>query len=144
MNRAEQMTAAYLEAVAFTEDRLGELTALFKAQAANVCSNLARVYPDIPAEQAGHDLWLTRNGHGAGFWDRARIYGTHDASELTRLAEVLGPHDAEYEPCPDNVVIVTVRGGLAEPAVWPDGIDVRIVDFDNPPSDRDTEAEGWL
>lgn len=18
---------------------------------------------------AGHDLWLTRNGHGAGFWD---------------------------------------------------------------------------
>jgi hypothetical protein len=20
--------------------------------------------------QAGHDLWLTRNGHGAGFWDR--------------------------------------------------------------------------
>lgn len=24
-----------------------------------------------PAEaRAGHDLWLTRNGHGAGFWDR--------------------------------------------------------------------------
>jgi hypothetical protein len=22
------------------------------------------------AGQAGHDLWLTRNGHGAGFWDR--------------------------------------------------------------------------
>lgn len=21
-------------------------------------------------EQIGHDLWLTRNGHGAGFWDR--------------------------------------------------------------------------
>ncbi len=20
-------------------------------------------------EQAGHDFWLTRNGHGAGFWD---------------------------------------------------------------------------
>lgn len=20
--------------------------------------------------QAGHDLWLTENGHGAGFWDR--------------------------------------------------------------------------
>lgn len=24
----------------------------------------------IPEEQAGHDFWLTRNGHGAGFWDR--------------------------------------------------------------------------
>ena len=38
----------------------------------------------------GHDLWLTRNGHGAGFWDRglgtvgeclsraARVYGSVD------------------------------------------------------------------
>lgn len=26
------------------------------------------------AEQSGHDFWLTRNGHGAGFWDRG--YGT--------------------------------------------------------------------
>lgn len=25
---------------------------------------------DINPEQAGHDLALTRNGHGAGFWDR--------------------------------------------------------------------------
>lgn len=24
------------------------------------------------AEQAGHDFWLTRNGHGAGFWDRGK------------------------------------------------------------------------
>jgi hypothetical protein len=23
-----------------------------------------------PAEYAGHDFWLTRCGHGAGFWDR--------------------------------------------------------------------------
>lgn len=22
------------------------------------------------SELAGHDFWLTRNGHGAGFWDR--------------------------------------------------------------------------
>jgi hypothetical protein len=25
---------------------------------------------DIDEEQIGHDFWLTRNGHGAGFWDR--------------------------------------------------------------------------
>jgi hypothetical protein len=25
---------------------------------------------DIDAEQMGHDFWLTRNRHGAGFWDR--------------------------------------------------------------------------
>jgi len=23
-------------------------------------------------EQAGHDFWLTRNHHGAGFWDRGK------------------------------------------------------------------------
>ncbi len=25
---------------------------------------------DYGVAQAGHDFWLTRNGHGAGFWDR--------------------------------------------------------------------------
>ena len=25
---------------------------------------------DYSYDQAGHDFWLTRNGHGAGFWDR--------------------------------------------------------------------------
>lgn len=25
---------------------------------------------ELDAAQCGHDFWLTRNGHGAGFWDR--------------------------------------------------------------------------
>jgi hypothetical protein len=25
---------------------------------------------DLDPSQAGHDFWLTRNGHGVGFWDR--------------------------------------------------------------------------
>lgn len=32
--------------------------------------------------QAGHDFWLTRNGHGAGFWD-----GDWPEPEATRLTE---------------------------------------------------------
>lgn len=32
--------------------------------------NLYTVGDWTPSAQAGHDLWLTRNGHGAGFWDR--------------------------------------------------------------------------
>ena len=38
-------------------------------------------------EQIGHDLWLTRNGHGAGFWD-----GDYPEAgdELTKLCERLG------------------------------------------------------
>lgn len=30
-------------------------------------------------EQAGRDFWLTRNGHGAGFWDRdVSVYGSEE------------------------------------------------------------------
>lgn len=34
-------------------------------------------------ELAGHDLWLTRNGHGAGFWDRPKIYGQANSELLS-------------------------------------------------------------
>ncbi len=30
----------------------------------------AELLGQIDDEQAGHDFWLTRCGHGAGFWDR--------------------------------------------------------------------------
>lgn len=38
--------------------------------------------------QNGHDLWLTRNGHGAGFWDRG--YSERVSSKLTEASEALG------------------------------------------------------
>jgi hypothetical protein len=38
--------------------------------------------------QAGHDFWLTRNGHGAGFWDGD--WPEPYASELTRVAKEFG------------------------------------------------------
>lgn len=31
--------------------------------------DLADELLDLEYSQAGHDFWLTRNGHGAGFWD---------------------------------------------------------------------------
>lgn len=37
--------------------------------------------------QVGHDLWLTRNRHGAGFWDRD--LGA-DGEVLTRHAHLMG------------------------------------------------------
>jgi len=41
-------------------------------------------------EQAGHDFWLTRNRHGAGFWDR----GLGDVGkELTAMAHPYGNVD---------------------------------------------------
>ena len=42
--------------------------------------------------QAGYDFWLTRNGHGAGFWDRY-AGGTDEGKAgdvLTKAAKVYG------------------------------------------------------
>lgn len=41
-------------------------------------------------EQHGHDFWLTRNGHGAGFWDRG--YGAI-GDQLTTAAQLFGSAD---------------------------------------------------
>ena len=40
--------------------------------------------------QAGHDFWLTRNGHGAGFWDRGL---GERGDRLTKAAHVYGGVD---------------------------------------------------
>ncbi len=40
------------------------------------------------SEQNGHDFWLTRNGHGAGFWDRGYPKDLGDA--LTKAAKSFG------------------------------------------------------
>jgi hypothetical protein len=42
------------------------------------------------AEMAGHDFWLTRNHHGAGFWDR----GLGDLGE--RLTVACKPYGEVY------------------------------------------------
>lgn len=41
-------------------------------------------------EQAGHDFWLTRNGHGAGFWDR----GLGEVGE--KLTQLCKPYGSVY------------------------------------------------
>lgn len=41
-------------------------------------------------EQAGHDFFLTRNGHGAGFWDRGAGAA---GDELSDAARPYGPVD---------------------------------------------------
>ena len=41
---------------------------------------------DNDMARAGHDFWLTRNGHGTGFWDRPELtkikLGAHDRTNL--------------------------------------------------------------
>lgn len=49
---------------------------------------------DIPPdgdERAGHDFWLTRNGHGAGFWDGD--WPEPAATRLTDASKAFGEFD---------------------------------------------------
>lgn len=49
-------------------------------------------YEAAAAEMLGHDIWLTRNGHGAGFWSRDNLPGTL-GDDLTEIANVIGPRN---------------------------------------------------
>ena len=116
MSTAETMTKAYLEAIYFTEtgddsqpSTDAVITPLCKARAFIDCRNFLRAIGAVPGSegpvdgchdlnpaQLGHDLWLTRNGHGVGYWDRPELYGDANATLFTRLARAMGEHDAEF------------------------------------------------
>lgn len=40
--------------------------------------------------QAGHDFWLTRNGHGTGFWDHYDRWEESASEQLDALAKEFG------------------------------------------------------
>ncbi len=48
----------------------------------------AETLEDYDSEQTGIDFWLTRNGHGAGFWDGD--YADRDGTQLTRASKKFG------------------------------------------------------
>lgn len=102
--------AAYLEALAFTErgpdsdippdaelspDALEQCRAdcqLFWDVAGDVIRDAGPNLGRWPApEMAGHDMWLTRNGHGAGFWDGD--WPDDTGQLLTDLARLMGEVD---------------------------------------------------
>jgi hypothetical protein len=68
-----------------------------QAQAREDCAEFAqlcgteRLMQALEPESVGNDFWLTRNGHGAGFWDR----GLGDLGDhLTKVAKSFGSCDA--------------------------------------------------
>lgn len=86
----DSFTQGYIEAAFFTSsDENGnaleqgfavlapETLAVMTADCAKFCEgsawlravNAAKYYEFPGEEQAGHDFWFTRNGHGCGFWD---------------------------------------------------------------------------
>ena len=93
---------AYLEAISFTD--MGPDDECYEADFSDdliqratidclywISSNACYLYSEnfkAPYKQAAHDLWLTRNGHGAGFWDRGDLYGPY-ADMFTTSSEAM-------------------------------------------------------
>jgi hypothetical protein len=101
MSKFEEFVEGYLDAVVFTENEEGvlefdrdDLTDGFVAVAKAECRAFAEAawvlladavrVEGYDAHQAGIDFWLTRNGHGAGFWDGDLPEALGE--ELTQLA----------------------------------------------------------
>ena len=85
----------------YTEDDInpGTLSAMEEDVKDFITSNidLFEKYLEVyPAESFGHDFWLTKNGHGAGFWDR----GLGDLGD--KLTEQCKPYGESYVYVGDN------------------------------------------
>lgn len=106
--KESEFIAAYFEAVDFTE--LGEdgqppidaeIDEDFLRESVIDClafySRIACYLSDDNIAQAGHDFWLTRNGHGTGFWDRPEIYRDYLVGKFTKIAESFGEAYAVYD-----------------------------------------------
>jgi hypothetical protein len=92
----------YLNAIEFTdcgpddEERQDAAWSdgLFTTAQAHVTKFLSMTPDDLlhglDPMQIGHDLWLTRNGHGVGFWDR----GLGDRGDtLSEICRAMGEVD---------------------------------------------------
>ena len=61
-----------------------------RVEVEDFCTANAELIANLDPEQVGHDFWLTRNGHGAGFWDRGL---GEIGTKLTDAAHAYGSSD---------------------------------------------------
>lgn len=102
-----QFARAYIEALYFTDagpdneisadnelsqeaiTRIETDCAKFEAMASRYFTDCTRGSGEYSvSQQAAHDFWLTRNGHGAGFWDGD--WPEPNASTLDGIAKTFG------------------------------------------------------
>ena len=102
-DRREYVLRGYMDAIRFTEQPCGRDFGTDLMAAIN--SDIDRFIGTIPTlsnfsidqcERIGHDFWLTRNGHGAGFWD-----GDWDDADFVKRALTFvayqGPFEISFE-----------------------------------------------
>lgn len=60
----------FLDFAPETLKRIEADCAAFEMNNAQALATAYEMHENYTPEQAGQDFWLTRNGHGTGFWDR--------------------------------------------------------------------------
>lgn len=90
---------------------------------------------DLDSSQSGHDFWLTRNRHGAGFWDRG--YPKDQAQRLTDASHAYGEVDLYLgDPDEDGEVVIYASGYEAPRAQTPNARRSKLPSQRNDPSVR--------
>lgn len=93
LTSSEETDAEFLDQIAGIEDLSPEAIEIIKKD----CKAFLEKYEEIESDHdfdltnVAHDFWLTRAGHGAGFWDGD--YPEPEASKLTALAKSFGNQD---------------------------------------------------
>lgn len=113
-NSLSEFVCAYLIAAIFTDEpegsgyTIGDLHPDFVDASYSDCTAFFRIFVirmtpdemcDFPWGQAGHDFWLTRNHHGAGFWEKDRNYPLHwfcTVERMCKLCEIFGETEAVF------------------------------------------------
>lgn len=116
--KLDAFTLAYIEALFWllqdedgeSMDHLGlhDLAPEALESVRNECADFQLMYGHLfrgHESQAGHDFYLTRNGHGAGFWDRGTLYGSEDIGR--QLTEACEPYGETYEYVGDDGLVYT-------------------------------------
>ena len=86
-------------------DRDAETVATARQDCTHFYLLAASLLSEWTADQAGHDFWLTRNGHGTGFWDRGKAHG--DA--LSQIAQDLSGETTEWVDSVTGVLYIDAR-----------------------------------
>lgn len=69
-------------------------------QATADCNKLEELFVDFEIEdfsQLGHDFWLTRCGHGAGFWD-GKWDTDKDPNRGDKMSDIVNKHFENLDP----------------------------------------------
>jgi len=73
------------------KDCLTFIAIVIKEFGAEKAHPLLTVQGDDLTSLTAHDFFLTRNGHGTGFWDKPEMYGGQEnADRLTAICEEMG------------------------------------------------------